>query len=80
MTWLFWGPLLVFLWLHVVMLGLLWFAPRRLRTAEERWPRLARVLDRGQQIIVGLMLLGLAISVTVLALRGGLAVHLPPAP
>jgi hypothetical protein len=32
------------------------------------------------QIIVGVMLLGLAISVTVLALRGGLAERLPPAP
>jgi hypothetical protein len=80
MTWLFWIPLLVVLWVHVVMLGLLWVAPRRLRAAEERWPRLVHALERGQQVIVGVMLLGLAISVTVLALRGGLAERLPPAP
>jgi hypothetical protein len=80
MTWLFWGPLLVFLWVHVVMLGLLWVAPRRLAAAEERWPRLVHVLERGQQVIVGVMLLGLAISITVLALRGGLVERLPPAP
>jgi hypothetical protein len=72
MTW-FWLPLVVVLWLivlwfHVIVLGLLMFVPQQVHAAERRWPRLVRGIERGQTIVVGLMLLGSSIALTVLAL------------
>jgi hypothetical protein len=68
MKWLFWLPLLGILWFHAIGLGLLMFAPQRVRAIEERWPRLVRAIDRSQMVVSVLMLLGATIAVTVLAM------------
>jgi hypothetical protein len=67
---LVWLPLLVYLWIQVVMVGLLMFAPQRLRAVEQRWPRLVRAIERGQMVVIALMLVGMSIAVTVWILLG----------
>jgi membrane glycosyltransferase len=65
--WLFWLPLLIVLWFHVIGLGLFMFAPQWVRAIEERRPRLVRAIERGQMVVSALMLIGMTIAVTVLA-------------
>jgi hypothetical protein len=65
--WLFWLPLLGILWVHVIGLGLLMFAPQWVEAIQQRWPRLVRAIERGQMVVTALMLIGMTIAVTVLA-------------
>jgi hypothetical protein len=66
MTWLFWVPLLVILWVHAVALGLLMFAPKRVQAWDARWPRVMRAIERGQMLTAAFMLFGAVIAVTAL--------------
>jgi hypothetical protein len=65
--WLFWLPLLGILWFQMLGLGLLMFAPRWFEAAQQRWPRLVRAIERGQMVVTVLMMLGVVIAVTVMA-------------
>jgi hypothetical protein len=66
MKWLFWGPLLAVLWIHLGVLLTLWARPAWIETARHRWPRVVRGVERGQQIAVMVMLVGVALAVTML--------------
>jgi hypothetical protein len=66
MTSLFWVPLLVLLWVHAIALGLLMFAPNRVRTWDARWPRVMRAIERGQMLVTAFMLFGAVVAVTAL--------------
>jgi hypothetical protein len=76
--WLFWTVLLLIVWVHIVVLGLLMFAPERVEMARTRWPQVVRAIERGQMVLAALMLLGAAIGVT--ALMVWTALHLPTPP
>jgi len=60
----FWTSLLLILWVHVVVLGFLLFAPERIEAARSRWPRVARAVKRGQMISVACMLVGASLALT----------------
>jgi len=57
---------LLILWVHVVVLAFLFFAPDRVDAARLRWPRVARAVDQGQKFVAAGMLLAITIGLTVL--------------